>query len=204
MSGESHPEPETVTTPETTTPAVPVEPRALPDDAGKRLDLLVLSQNSAFNMVDHGLRALMNFMHTGHIGRATNEALAKDWQEIYLVPGATAHEAFVRHAWDMSINPFVEIVVHNSLKMQPIPFGGEPGQAARFWIEFRGCLFEEFDGRFKNRLHNSLNTRTEIITRPFTSLPHHLEVPHGEELEVAKRHGKDRTSPRVGTAVEEF
>lgn len=173
-------------------------------DGEPRFDLLVLSQNRAFNMVDHGLRALMNFLHTGNVGRATDEALAKTWQEIYLKPGATPHEPFVRHGWDETIQPFLELVVHNSLKAEALPWGGEPDEGVRFWIEFRGCLFKDFDGRFKNRLQNALNTRYELRTRPFTGLPPHREVPPGEEAEEVKRARKDRAGPRVGTAVEEF
>ncbi len=192
---------ETTETPEITTASAPEASPAA--DGPPRVDLLVVSQNRAYNMVDHGLRALMNFLHTGNIGRAIDEALAKGWTEIYLKPGATPHEAFVRHGWDASELPFLEIVVHTSLQPEYLPWGLE-SEGVRFWLEFRGVLFEDFDGRFKNRLREVLNTRFDVLTRPHTGLPAHRVVPPGEEAEAAKRVQKDRTTPRVGTAVEEF
>ena len=192
---------ETTEGPEITTTTSP-EPTPVVDGP-PRVDLLVVSQNRAYNMVDHGLRALMNFLHTGNIGRATDEALAKTWTEIYLKPGATPHEAFVRHGWDSAEQPFLELVVHTSSQPEFLPWGPE-NEGARFWLEFRGSLFEDFDGRFKNRLREVLNTRFDLFTRPHTDLPPHRVVPPGEEAEAAKRVQKDRTTPRVGTAVEEF
>jgi hypothetical protein len=167
-----------------------------------RKDLLILSQNPSFNMVEPGLRALMNFVHTANIARATDEAVAKTWVEIYAVPGATPHEAFVRHGYDLSVPPFLELVVHNALTPERGPWGGD--EAVRFWLEFRGALFDDLDGRFKNRLREVLNTRLDLRVRPHTALPPHREVPPGEEAVAVKRHRQERASLRVGTAVEEF
>jgi hypothetical protein len=185
------------------TPETPASDPAAASSGPQRLDMLVLSHNPSFNMVEPGLYALMNFLHTANVGRATDEALAKTWTEIYLAPGATPHEAFVRHGYDVSVPPFLELVVHNGLTPERLPWGaGDSG--VRFWLEFRGTLFSDLDGRFKNRLREVLNTRIEIATRPHQALPPHRVVPPGEEAVAAKKLRKDRASMRVGTAVEEF
>jgi hypothetical protein len=183
----------------------PAAPETTPTPAASgpaRLDLLVVSQNPSFNMVEQGLYALMNFLHTANVGRATDEALAKAWTEIYLAPGATPHEAFVRHGYDVAVPPFLELVVHNALTPERLPWGPDGG--VRFWLEFRGSLFSDLDGRFKNRLREVLNTRIDVLTRPHEALPPHRVVLPGEEAVATKRLKKDRASMRVGTAVEEF
>jgi hypothetical protein len=183
-------------------PAEAPSAETAPEGGLARRDLLILSQNPSFNMVEPGLRSLMNFLHTANVARATDEAVAKSWVEIYCAPGATPHEAFVRHGYNLGVPPFLELVVHNALVVERAPWGGEEG--VRFWLEFRGALFDDLDGRFKNRLREVLNTRVDVRIRPHTALPPHRLVPPGEEHVAAKRHRQERATLRVGTAVEEF
>ena len=175
-------------------------------DTTPRYDLLIVSSNRSYTVVEQGLRAVVNYLQVANVIRMQDEAVAKEWTELYAKFGPTAHEAFVKGAYTGTKDPFLEFVVHANKNPIPLPYGGEPGEtsAIRFYLEFRGCLFQDLAPRFKNRLREVLHSRYDIYARPYTGLPPHAVVPSGEEAEKPELAHKDAGSPRVGTAVEEF
>lgn len=188
-------------TPETeTSPAAEV-------DSTPRYDILIVSSNRSYTVVEQGLRAVVNYLQVANVIRMQSEAVAKEWTELYAKPGPTAHEAFVKGSYVGTKDAFLECVIHANKNPIPMPYGGEPGEtsAIRFYLEFRGCLFQDFAPRFKNRLREQvLHTRFDMYTRPHTALPPHAVVPTGQEAEKPELARKDTASPRVGTATEEF
>jgi len=170
----------------------------------ERFDVLIVSQARDFNLVEQGMKALINFLATNNVVRPAEEAIAKEWVEIYGTPGPTAHEAFTRGGYAGDYEVFKEAAVRGGLRYTPMPFGGAPDEEVRFYVAFYGALWNDLSPNFKNRLSRLLVTRFDIFTRPHEAVPPHAEVGADEEPEEKKFAKKDRTSPRVGTAVEEF
>lgn len=170
----------------------------------ERYDLLIVSQARDFNLVEQGVKALINYLATANVFRPNDESVAKDWVEVYGVPGPTAHEAFTRGAFDSDHAPFLECAVRGGQVYVPLPFGGAEGEQVRFFIEFRGCLWHDLSPKVKNRLGRILMTRFDLYFRPHEALPPHAAVGDDELPEDRKFARKDRVSMRVGTAVEEF
>ena len=175
-------------------------------DTTPRYDMLIVSTNRAYTVVEQGLRAFINYLQVSNVIRMQDEAVAKEWTELYAKPGPTAHEAFIKGAYTGTKEPYLECCIRADKNPFPLPYGGEAGEtsAIRFYLEFRGCLFQDLAPRFKNRLREVLYTRFDIYTRPHTALPPHLIVANGDAHEKPEMARKDSASPRVGTAVEEF
>lgn len=169
-----------------------------------RYDVLVVSGDRGFNIVEQGTRALINHLLAKNLMRVADESVAKEWTEVYGTAGPTAHEAFTIGGFDSELAPYLEVCVRTGTKYAPMPFGGAKNEVARFWIEFRGALWKDLAPRFKNGLVRLLATRVEVLSRPHEAAPPHREVGEDELPEEVKFARKDRTSPRVGTAVEEY
>jgi len=170
----------------------------------ERFDLLIVSLDRTFSTVEHGTKALVNYLLASNIIRLTDEAIAQEWTELYGGPGPTAHEAFTRGAFDSDLAPYIEVAIRTGKRYIPMPYGGGKDEQVRFFIEFRGVLWKDLAPQFKNRLARLLTTRLDIRTRPHEALTPHREVGADELPEDVKFARKDRASPRVGTTVEEF
>lgn len=57
-----------------------------------------------------------------NLARVNDEAIAKEWTEVYAKPGPTAHEMFVRGAFASDLEPYVELVVRAGSATRA-PFG---------------------------------------------------------------------------------
>lgn len=172
----------------------------------KRYDILLVSQNRTYNVVEQGLKSLLNYLSAANIVRVNDEAIAKEWTEVYAKPGATAHEGFTRGTFASDEAPFVEMVVRAGKRPTKVPFGVEAGQGdvCHFYVEFRGALFNDLAPKLKNRLKDLLMTRFDMFVRDHEPPPPHAVVPPDEVPEAIKYARKDGASPRVGTAVEEL
>lgn len=172
----------------------------------KRYDILLVSQNRTYNVVEQGLKALMNYLQAANLARVFDEAVAKEWTEIYAKPGPTAHEAFVRGPFGAELDLYRELVVRAGKRPTKVPFGATPeqGDVCHFYIEIRGALFSDLSPKVKNRLKDLLMTRFDFFTRDHVTPPPHAVVPPNEVPEEVKYAKRDGTTPRVGTAVEEF
>lgn len=170
----------------------------------KRYDILLVSQNRAYTVVEQGLKSLINYLQATNIIRVNDEAVAKEWVEVYAKPGPTAHDMFVRGVFDSDVVTFKEVAIRGGTRPTLIPFGGEKGETCYLWIEIRGCLFQEVNGKYKTKLNQVMATRFDYFVREHEALPPHLTVPADELPEEKKYARRDSASPRVGTAVEEF
>ena len=171
--------------------------------APPRYDILVVSQNRAFNMVEQGLKSLVNVMQASGYFRVTDESLAEEWSEIYAGLGPSSHEMFVKGAYVGSTEVFHEIAIRGGTRPTVVPFGTAADETCYFWIEVRGALFPELTGKLKNKFKDLMMTRCDFFSRPHTGLPPHAVVPP-DEAPSDKKKKKDGPAARVGTAVEEF
>lgn len=169
-----------------------------------RYDILLVSQNRAFNVVEQGLKSLMNYLVATNVVRVADEAIAKEWTELYCKPGPTPHDLFVRGPYEGTEAPFLELALRSGTRPCAVPFGTETPETCYFWIEVRGALFQELSGKFKMKLKDVLATRFDFYTRDHVPPPPHATVPADEVPEEKKYARKNAASPRVGTAVEEF
>jgi hypothetical protein len=170
----------------------------------KRYDILLVSQNRQHTVIEQGLKSLINYLQATNIIRVNDEAVAKEWVEVYAKQGPTAHDMFVRGVYDSDLPTFFEVAVRGGTRACFIPFGGEENEGCFFWMEVRGCLFQEINGKYKTKLNQVMSTRFDYFVREHVALPPHLTVPPDELPEEKKYARRDSASPRVGTAVEEF
>lgn len=172
--------------------------------APKRYDILAVSQNRAFNVVEQGMKSLINYMQATNLIRVYAEAIASEWTEVYSNVGPSAHELFVKGVYASDEAPFLELAIRSGTRPCDVAYGPETPETCYFWIEVRGALYPELTGRMKNKLKEILATRFDYYVRDHAALPPHAEVPPGEEPEDRKRRGRGGVAARVGTAVEEF
>jgi len=191
----------TDTTAETETEATPT---ASAVSGPKRYDILLVSQNRAFTVVEQGLKSLINYLQATNIIRVSDEAIAKEWVEVYSKVGPTAHDMFVRGTYESDDATFLEVAIRGGVRPCVMPFGGLEGETCYFWVEIRGSLFPEINGKYKSKLNSVMTTRFDYFVRDHAALPPHLLVPADEVPEDKKYARRDSASPRVGTAVEEF
>lgn len=183
---------------DTPTPPAAAEP--------KRYDILLVSQNRTYNVVEQGLKSIVNYLQATNLARITDEAVAKEWTELYLKPGPTAHELFVRGTFGAEIATYHELVVRAGKRATLVPFGATPeqGDVCHFYIEIRGALFNDIGAKVKNRLKDLLMTRFDFFVRDAVKPPPHAVVPPDEVPEDVKYAKRGEGATRVGTAVEEF
>jgi len=183
--------------------ATETQPETAPAPA-PRYDILAVSQNRAFNVVEQGLKALINFLQASGYVRAYDEAIAEEWTEVYCNVGPSSHEMFMRGVNVVTEPLFREVAIHGGIRPVYVPFGTEDKEeSCYFWIEVRGALFNELTGKVKNKLKDIMMTRFDFYARPHEGLPPHAVVP-ADEQPIDKKRRKESPATRVGTAVEEF
>ncbi len=181
-------------------PETPPETSAEP----KRYDILLVSQNRAFNVVEQGLKSLVNYLQASGLTRIYDEAVAEEWTEIYGKVGPSSHELFVKGAYDDPAPVYHELMIRGGTRPARVPYGpADPEESCYFWIEIRGALFDDLTGKIKIKLREVMVTRFDMFVRPHEALPPHAIVPP-EEAPIDKKKKKEGPAHRVGTAVEEF
>lgn len=182
----------------------PTEPTPETPPAPARYDILAVSQNRAYNVVEQGLKSLINFMQASGFVRVNDEAVAEEWVEVYGAAGPTAHEMFVQGPYTSDVPVVLEIAFRSGTRPCRVPYGpADPDESCYFWIEIRGALFNDITGKTKLKLRDVMATRFDFFVRPHQALPPHLVVPP-DEAPIDKKKKKDTPAHRVGTAVEEF
>lgn len=166
------------------------------------LDLLVVAEDLDRRLAPRCGEALIRNLCTIRIGRPVDEAVADEWAEVYLEPGASAHTAFVKGGYTDEAPVFKEMVFRFGTKPVDMPFGKE-GQQVNFYIEFRGCRFDDMLGSFKVRFKDIMYVKPQIFTRPHEPLAPHREVPEDEQPQDKRKKKRD-AGGLAGTRVEEF
>jgi hypothetical protein len=170
----------------------------------KRYDLLIVPQNLSQRLAPGVCISLLKNLATLRIIRPVEESLAEEWSEVYCDPGDTAHDLFVKGVFPYEDAIFLEAVVRFGMKTVPMPYGHE-GAELNFFVEFRGCLFNDTLGVFKKRFKDITHVVPAVYWREHTELPPHLEVPEGEEpVDKKKKKGEGPSLGGVGTRAEEW
>lgn len=176
---------------------------AAPDTAAPapKYDILVLSEKPGFMLADGGARALLRFFGGKRWISDADEAVAREWAELYLKPGPSAHEIFLTGVADSGEPVFDELVVRFGTRAVVPPFGSS--DPTHFYMELRGARFKEPRGVFRKAMLDLLRLRVGTVWRPAEPPPPHAVVPEGEEPEEPKKRD-GRPGGAVGTRVEEF
>ncbi len=119
---------------------------------------------------------------------------------MYCKPGPSAHEPFVTGGWTEEKTVFEELAVRFGTKPIKVPYGID--EETTFFVEFRGCLFDDALGKFRSKFKDILYVRPAVYTREHKSLTKHRKVPKGEEPKEKVR--KEKRGGVAGTSVEEW
>jgi len=171
------------------------------DDTAGRHDVLIINSDHKLGLTLAGARSLLQYLGASGIATPKQEAIAKTWAEIYLVPGPAAHDAFVIGPYKGESPVFKEAVLRMTDTPEPIPFGLET-ITTRWTLQFLGCLLTEPSGPFCARLKSNWLILPEFFHRPHAGMPPHKEVPADEQPEEKAKKGK--TNIGVGVRVEEW
>lgn len=166
-----------------------------------RYDILILSERPGFQLTDGGARALVRFLMGKRWIGGIAESLAEEWVELYMTPGPSSHEMFITGATDTEEPVYEELALRFGKRSVEQPFGGT--EQLHFYMEFRGCRFQEPRGIFRKAMLDVLHLRVRTVVRDHEPAPPHAEVPDDEvPKEVVKT--DRRSGGAVGTCVEEF
>jgi len=165
----------------------------------ERFDLVLVSEDGGYALADAMTNALLREYASRRVIYPNDEALGRDWVEIYAQPGVHAHEAFIKGT-EPDEPVFLEFVFRFGDVKSQLPFGGTD---AWFFIEFRGALYPDVRADVLARLNEILNTRLRCVHRPHEGLPPHRESERAPAADTRRRR-TGGASKRIGTTVEEF
>lgn len=164
-------------------------------------DILVLSEKPGFQLTESGARALMRFMIGKRWIGGVEEAIAEEWTELYMTPGATSHEMFIRGATDSDEPVYEELLLRFGKRTVEQPYGGT--EQLPFYMEVRGCRYKEPRGVFRKAMLDLLHLRVRTVVRDHEPAPPHAVVPDDEVPKDVVKTDR-RSGGAVGTRVEEF
>lgn len=168
----------------------------------QRYDLLLVPEELNSRISPGMGEAILKNICVGRVVRPVDEAVAETWVEVYMEPGPSAHELFLIGQNTAEEEIFKEAMIRFGTKAIALPYGNET-QEVTFYLEFRGCLFTDVVGRFKQRFSDIMYKRPAVYIREHTDLPEHRVVPEGEEpKEKVKR--SNNLGGQAGTRIEEF
>lgn len=165
----------------------------------ERYDLLLAPADGGHILPDAAARSILRQLATLRLAIPADEAVARDWVEVYLTPGESGHALFVEGTAPAEA-PFLEAVFRFSERREPLPFGDFPPAAVS--LEVRGALFPDVLGTFRQRLADAWQMRVELTRRPHEGLPPHRVVPEDERRPPAEK--RVSTKGAVGVKIEEF
>ncbi len=168
-----------------------------------RFDIFIVHKNPRQRFADGSISALLRNFAITRLALPEDEAIAKDWAEIYCAPTNSSHEIFVEGKKRTEEDAFVQLTVHAANKLEPLPFDNGEIQAA-FWIAIYGAYTDTPHGTFLHRLRDVMLVDAQIHVQPHAGVPEHRVVPAGEEPEAKKKLGPRKGPGMVGTHVEEL
>jgi hypothetical protein len=162
----------------------------------ERFDLLITGDGGGHTLPKEGLKALLRaLVGLGYVNPVA-ESVAQSWVAVYCAPGTAAHTVFAQGEAPEA-PAFTELCVWTGPR-EPLPYG--EGEAC-FYLEFRGCLYNQLPGPFRRRVSQLTHIQPRVIVRPHVPDAGRRVVPENERprsVERSKRGGA------VGTLVEEF
>lgn len=162
----------------------------------ERFDLLITGDDGGHTVPKEGLKALLRSLAALGYANPVAESVARSWVAVYCEPGTAAHTVFA--AGKAPSEPaFVELCVWTGPR-EPLPYGD--GDAC-FYVEFRGCLYDQLPGPFRRHIKQLTHIQPRVIVRPHVANVGHRVVPEDERPPHVER---SRAQGAVGTRVEEF
>ncbi len=167
-----------------------------------RFDLLVVCEQMEMRVARGVAESWLRQLLIQRVATPVDESVAHTWVEVYMEAGPSAHEPFVTHAYDGVQPVFLEAVIRFGSKPVRLPYGPKD-QEVTFYFEFKGCVFDEPLGPFKQRFQKAFGKRPAFFVQKHVEIGSRSDVPEGEEpVEKNRRSGK--SGGLVGTRVEEF
>jgi hypothetical protein len=171
-------------------------------DPEARFDLAFVSTNRGRAIADRAGADFIRNLAALRIIRPVEESVARDWVEVYCEPGEAGHDPFVQGARPTEEAIFQEAVIR--FGMQPTSLGyGLETDAVRFYLEFRGCLYQDVLGGFREHISRLLLLEPELMVRPARADAGHREVP-ADERPVGKAGSGSSNAGQVGVRIEEL
>ncbi len=168
----------------------------------ERYDLRIGPADPRVRAPDGAIRALLRFLMGTQVASPVDELSGEGWVEVYLVPGAFAHQALQKGGWDEAKQGpvFLEAVIRQGKTP------AEEDQPLHFCLELRGCARDQVYAEYLSRLKDALAFRLACVSRPHEGIPPRPEP--GDEEEEAEPEGKESEVETrvggVGTTVEEL
>lgn len=169
----------------------------------ERYDILIFADKPETRVTDQLAGAVIQNIAARRIVRPVDEALHKDFVEVYCDPGPSAHEAFVKGGWHEDEPPYLEALFRWG--QAPVDILGNGTLLAYFFIEFRGARFKDVGGRFRRIFQDVSHFRPRVLAKPHLGIPPREVVAEGDERVQLKRRSRHGSSVgTAGTHVEEF
>jgi len=166
-----------------------------------RYDILIVSGRAGYRAAGGALRTLVQMLAFRGFAQPYDEAIAKDWLEIYMKPGPAGHEIWNEHAHVLELPVYNEGIVRADERGFTAPFGGLVAPLY-FSITFYGCVYKEPLGPFRKLMMDSLNLRIAVYTQPAGEIPSRSTVGDDEKPEEKKK--RERGNGVAGTEVDEW
>ena len=167
-----------------------------------RFDLAFVSTSRSRAIADRAGADFIRNLAALRIIRPVEESVARDWVEVYCEPGEAAHDPFVQGARPTELAIFHEAVIR--FGMQPTALGyGADTESVRFFLEFRGCLYQDVLGGFREHIARLLLLEPELVSRPAQENVGHREVPATERPVGTSGSGSSKAG-QVGVRIEEL
>ena len=167
-----------------------------------RHDLFVILPNPA-TVIGEGIAAsLLRYLAASRVITPTNEALPKDWTEVYCEPGASAHEPFSKGTYEGPTPVFKECWFRWGTTPTTLVINDQSIQTY-FYLAFRGCAFSEPLGPFRKRFREIMQGTARLLQAPHEAIPEHQEVAP-EDAPKDKRLKPSNRGGQAGTTVEEW
>lgn len=125
-------------------------------------DLLIVPKNSGFRAADHGIRAVISYLHTTQMLTPTAERLEGDDLVVTLSPGPFAHLLFTEGTAPPGSPVVLEGALFAGASSRPLPWG-EPERRACFWLALMGARFHAINDALRKRLHQILYLGPELV-----------------------------------------
>ncbi len=146
-----------------------------------RFDLLFVPPGGGYALSDAAPRAILGGLASHRLILPFEECVGADEVEVYCKVNDASHNLL--GPGEAPKEPaFLELVLRFGTPKAP-PFGVE--SPAHFWIEIRGCLKAQIDGKHRQRLTDLTGARLQFFQREHTAIvPRPDFAPRTEKAEV--------------------
>lgn len=168
----------------------------------ERYDLAFVPASRSRAIADRAGGDFIRNLAALRIIRPVDESVAQDWVEVYCEPGEAAHDPFVQGARPTEDAIFREAVIRFGTRPTGLGYGSDTG-AVRFYLEFRGCLYSDVLGGFREHIARLLLLEPELVIRPAAGDRSRAEVAEDERPAERTSSGPSRAG-QVGVRVEEL